>query len=72
MRVAFEHLQRLMAGDGRHFHHVQASLEKTRSGFVAEVVEPQVLYARPLTGSAKGLAHRVGLEAEHLAVYAPG
>jgi hypothetical protein len=38
MRVAFEHLHAAVAGYRRDLHWVQAFLEKSRCGFMAQVV----------------------------------
>ncbi len=43
MSIALQHLQSLVAGDGGHLHGVQALLEEAAGGFVAEVVEVQIL-----------------------------
>jgi hypothetical protein len=45
MRVAFEHVQSLVPGDRRNFHHVEAAFEKTTGRLMAKVVPMGIRYA---------------------------
>lgn len=48
MRVPLQHLQSLVAGDGRPFHRVEALLEEARGGLVAlNVADPDPGHISP-------------------------
>ena len=55
MGVALEHLQRLVAGDGRDLHHVQPLFEETARGLMAQVVNSQTGDASAARGPVEGL-----------------
>ena len=42
MRIPFQHLQRLVAGDRRHLHGIQALLKEAAGGLMAEIVKGEV------------------------------
>ena len=54
MRVTLEHLQGLVPSDGRCLHRVQPLFKKSAGGLMAQVMETQVLNARPLAGTYNG------------------
>lgn len=58
MSIAFQHLQRLVARDGRYFHGVEAFLEKAAGGLVAEIVEAQPFKVSTLAGNREVRSHR--------------
>ncbi len=54
VRVALEHLQRLVATDGRHFQHAEiAALGQARKRLMAQIMEGKVLDTGPFDGVVK-------------------
>jgi hypothetical protein len=43
MSIPFQHLQSLVARNGRHLHRVQAFFKEAACGFVAEIVKGEIL-----------------------------
>ena len=60
MRIALEHGKRLVAGDRRRFHRVQALLEQPARRLMAQIVEPEVLESSLLQGGLPMVAEEIG------------
>ena len=58
VRVALQHLQGLVTGDGRDLHEIESLLEQAAGGFMAQVVETQPLDAGMLCRTFPGLRDR--------------
>ncbi len=71
MGVSAQHPQVLVAGNTGDLHDVEALLEQTAGGFVAQIVEAQVLNGGAAHGAGIGAFHGFGGEpGEHPAVNA--
>src|SRR5690242_15445890 len=72
VRVALEHLQRLMTGYRCDLHHVKSLLEESTGGLMPQVVQPQALDASAVHGALEGLLDSVLSEVAENAAVAGG